>query len=100
MAVDANDVILAEAHVRADYGNPVLAVVTIADTDDAGIYAIFAVLVLTNFYSYRQEIPGTASAFLAVHGFSFEEVESLAAALTSIPRKSEWNYSLPMESVG
>ena len=88
MAVDADDVILAEAHVRADYGNPVLAVVTVADTDDTGIYAIFAILVLANFYSYGQEIPGTAPAFLAggknlldVHGFSFEGVESLAAAL-------------------
>ena len=27
--------------------------------------AIFAILVLANFYSYGQEIPGTAPAFLA-----------------------------------
>ena len=54
------------------------------DADDA----IFAILVLANFYSYGQEIPGTAPAFLAggknlldVHGFSFEDVESLATAL-------------------
>ena len=89
MAVDANDVILAKAHVRANYGNPILAVVTVADTDDAGIYAIFAIFVLVNFYSCGQEIPGTAPAFLAggknlldVHGFSLKEVESFAAAFT------------------
>ena len=62
--------------------------VAVADTDDTGIYAIFAILVLANFYSYGQEIPSTASAFLAggknlldVHGFSFEDVESFVAAL-------------------
>ena len=31
MAVYADDVILAEAHVRADYGNPILAIITVAD---------------------------------------------------------------------
>ena len=88
MAVYADDVILAEAHVRADYGNPILAIITVADTYDAGIYAIFAILVLANFYSCGQEIPGTNPAFLAggknlldVHGFSSKDVESFAAAL-------------------
>ena len=65
MAVDADDVILAEAHVRADDGNPILAVGTVADTDDAGIYAIFTIFALANFYSCGQKIPETAPAFLA-----------------------------------
>ena len=88
MAVDADYVILAKAHVRADYGNPIFAVVAVANADDAGINAIFAIIVLPNFYGYRQKIPGTATAFLArsknlldVHWFSFKEVESFVAAL-------------------
>ena len=88
MTLDADNVILGKTHVCADYGNPVLAVIAVADTDDAGIYAILTILVLSYFYGYGQKIPGTATTFLAgsknsldVHRLAFKDVGSFTAAL-------------------
>ena len=63
--IDTDNVVFAQRYICANYGNPVLAVVPVANTDNFSIQSIFTIFVLSYLYVYRQEIPGTAAPFLA-----------------------------------
>ena len=70
-AVDAQNFFWIQADICAEYGNPVLPIVPIADADDPGRYCI--PLHIRKQDVNRQEIPGTPAPFPAYSEDLLEE---------------------------
>lgn len=86
--VDPDNVLLAQLHIGADDGNPILAVVPIAQANDACINGWLAVLALSNLDGDGKKIAGTATTFLAgctdglyIHSLSLKKIRPFGALL-------------------